>query len=411
SAVFFNINPLIKVDGYYALSSLLKLPDLREAAWGQIGAWIQKNILRLPVEIPPATRRKRRLYWIYGVLSIVYTATIMFVIYRLFDNFYSKYFPDFGIILLILTLSQIFRKKARTAIRVGKLFYLDKKDLLKSPRSRVPAAIAAAVLLVILFVPWSRRTIRADAMIKPGNEVQLAAPQDGTVAEVFVREGDEVRKGQPLFRVSSSAAEEELSRRTTERERFAKKSSGSRQAGDAAAVFEATQHGSSAEVALRSSEIRLDNLLVRSPIDGRVLTPRTEDLAGRFVKEGDLLARVGACRTMVAQLAVSERLLEYLTPGAPVSAQIQTRPMKTFAGTVSTISPATLEQPVTARPDTKRTAPPRRPDQFVALAVFDNADGSLIPGAEARVKIQSRRESYGSRAWSVVWRRLRTIFW
>lgn len=411
SAVFFNINPLIKVDGYYALSSLLKLPDLREAAWGQIGAWIQKNILRLPVEIPPATRRKRRLYWFYGVLSIVYTATIMFVIYRLFDNFYSKYFPDFGIILLILTLSQIFRKKARTAIRVGKLFYLDKKDLLKSPRSRVPAAIAAAVLLVILFVPWSRRTIRADAMIKPGNEVQLAAPQDGTVAEVFVREGDEVRKGQPLFRVSSSAAEEELSRRTMERERFAKKSSGSRQAGDAAAVFEATQHGSSAEVALRSSEVRLGNLLVRSPIDGRVLTPRTEDLVGRFVKEGDLLARVGACRTMVAQLAVSERLLEYLTPGAPVSAQIQTRPMKTFAGTVSTISPATLEQPATARPDTKRTAPPRRPDQFVALAIFDNADGSLIPGAEARVKIQSRRESYGSRAWSVVWRRLRTIFW
>jgi putative peptide zinc metalloprotease protein len=411
SAVFFNINPLIKVDGYYALSSLLKLPDLREAAWGHIGAWIQKHLLRLPVEVPAATRRKRRLYWIYGGLSILYTATIMFVIYRLFDNFYSKYFPDFGVVLLILTLTQIFRKKARTAIRVGKLFYLDKKELVKSRRSRLPAAGVVAVLLLILLAPWSRRTIRADALLKPANEVQLAAPQDGRVAEVLVREGDTVRKGQPLFRVSSSAADEELSRRTVERERFAKRSSGSREAGDAAAVFQATQHGVSAEAAFRSSEIRHGNLLIRSPISGRVLTPRTEDLAGRFVPEGFLLARVGDCRKMVAQLPVSERLLEYLKPGAPVTAQIQTSPMKSWPGRVAMISPATLEQPVTATANVERRAPPRRPDQFVALAVFDNADGTLLPGAAARVKIRSSRESYGSRAWSVVWRRLRTIVW
>jgi putative peptide zinc metalloprotease protein len=411
SAVFFNINPLIKTDGYYALSSLLKLPDLREAAWGHIGAWIQKHVLRLPVEVPAATRRKRRLYWIYGGLSILYTATIMFVIYRLFDNFYSKYFPDFGIILLILTLIQIFRKKARTAIRVGKLFYLDKKDLVKSPRSRVPAAAVGAILLLILLVPWSRRTIRADALLKPANEVQLAAPQDGSVVEVFVGEGDTVRKGQPLFRLSSSAADEDLSRRTVERERFAKRSSGGREAGNAAAVYQATQHGSSAEAALRSSESRHENLLIRSPIGGRVLTPRTEDLAGRFVTEGFLLARVGDCRKMVAQLPVSERLLEYLKPGAPVRAQVQTSPMKSWPGKVSMISPATLEQPLTATANVERLAPPRRPDQFVALAVFENADGSLLPGAEARVKIRSSRESYGSRAWSVVWRRVRTIVW
>ena len=50
--------------------------------------------------------------------------------------------------------------------------------------------------------------------------------------------------------------------------------------------------------------------------------------------------------------------------------------------------------------------------QAVSVDGFcDNADGSLLPGAEARVKIRSGRESYGSRAWSVVWRRLRTIFW
>ncbi|HEU5248681.1 MAG TPA: efflux RND transporter periplasmic adaptor subunit [Thermoanaerobaculia bacterium] len=411
SAVFFNINPLIKVDGYYALSSLLKLPDLREAAWGQIGAWIQKRILRLPVEVPATTRRKRRLYWIYGTLSIAYTATIMFVIYKLFDNFYSKYFPDFGVVLLVVTLSQIFRKKARTAIRVGKLFYLDKKELVKSPRSRVPLAAVAAVLLAILLVPWSRRTIRADALLKPATEVSLASPQDGTVVEVFVHEGDAVRKGQPLFRISSARADEELARRKLERERFAKRSSGGREAADPLAVYEATQRGFSAETAVQSSETRRDNLLIRSPIDGRVLTPRTEDLVGRNVAEGFTLARVGNCRRMVAQLPVSERLLEYLKRSESVTAQIHTLPMRTWRGRVQSISPATLQQPVTATAGTRWQLPSSRPDQFVALTVFENAEGTLLPGAAARVKIRCGRESYASRAWSVVWRRLRTVVW
>ena len=411
SAVFFNINPLIKVDGYYALSSLLKLPDLREAAWAQIGAWIQKTILRLPVEIPPATRRKRRLYWVYGTLSIAYTATIMFVIYRLFDNFYSKYFPDFGVVLLIVTLSQIFRKKARTAIRVGKLFYLDKKELVKSPRGRLPLAGIAAVLFLVLFIPWSRRTIRADGKLKPVTDVQLAAPQGGTVTEVFAHEGDAVRAGQPLFQISSSAADEELSRRKVERERFARRSSSGIEAGDAAAVFQAGQRVTSSDTAVSSSESRRENLMIRSPVTGRVLTPRTEDLAGRFVAEGFTLARVGDCRKMAAQLPVSERLLEYLQPGAPVRAQILTRPMMSWLGRIETVSPATLDQPVTATAGVEAPGPPQRPDQFVVLATFDNADGSLLPGAAVRVKIQSRRESYASRMWSVVWRRIRTIVW
>lgn len=411
SAIFFNINPLIKVDGYYALSSLLKLPDLREAAWKYVGACFQKYVLRLPVEIPAMTRRKRRLYWIYGLVSMGYTATIMFVIYKLFDNFYSKYFPEFGFVLLIVTLSQIFRKRARTAIRVGKLFYLDKKDLALSPRTRLPLLGIVAALLLILAVPWSRRTIRADAFLKPVTEARLGAPQEGVVNEVLVREGDRVEAGQPLFRLSSATSDEETRRHRAEQQRFLKKSGASRDAGEAALVFQDAQRASSAEAALRGAEGRRDNMVIRSPIVGQVLTPRTEDLSGRYVAEGFVLARIGDCRRMVAEVPISERLLEYLKVGAPVSAQIRTQTMRSWPGTVARISPATLEQPATASAGNEPAAPSTKPERFVALAVFENPGGDLLPGAAAKVKIRSARESYLSRAWSVVWRRLRTIVW
>jgi putative peptide zinc metalloprotease protein len=411
SAVLFNINPLIKVDGYYALSSLLRMPRLRETAWHTVGAWFQKTILRLPVEIPPTTRRKRILYWAYGLLSIAYTTLVMLFIYRLFRNFWLKYFPDFGVVFLILTLSYVFKKKLKTTRRVGKLLYLDKKELFLSPRSRLPIAGIAVGLLLFLAVPWTHRTISGDADLKPENQARIEAPENGLVAEVLVHEGDTVAKNQPLFRLESSAPSEEEARHRGERDRFLARSSAGRASADARQTFQPDSMAASEEIGRRSAETRKDYLLVRSPIAGRVLTPHTEDLVGRYVTGGMPLAEIGDCRKMIADVAVSERLLEYLKVGSPVDALIRTRPTKSWKGSVAAISPATLEQPVTSVAGSGPDVPSENPDRFVVRAVFDNSDGTLFPGAGARVKITSGREAYLSRAWRVFWRWLRSVIW
>ncbi len=136
STVFFNINPLIKIDGYYALTSLLEIPELREESIQYLGAVFQKKVLRLPVEVPEVSRRKRRIYWIYGPLALAYLGVLMTLIGGLFFNFYSKYFPNVAGVLLVLTLLRLFRKRVRLVTRTVRLFYLDKKDLLMSSRSR-----------------------------------------------------------------------------------------------------------------------------------------------------------------------------------------------------------------------------------------------------------------------------------
>lgn len=408
SAVLFNINPLIKVDGYYAISSLLQIPDLRETAWKTVGAYFQKYVLRLPVEIPPATRRKRTIYWVYGIFSMAYTATIMFFIYTIFRNFYYKYFPDFGVVFLVLTLTYVFKKKVRTTRRVGKLFYLDKKEWLMSPRSRLPLAISAGVLLLILLVPWSHRKISGTANLVPERKVRVEAPDDALIEQVFVREGDPVRKGQPLFRLASLVPIEDVERHRAERERQLKKSSAARGSSNPGLAYQAEQQASSEEVALKSAEVRRDYLLVRSPMDGRILTARLQDLPGRYVTAGTALGEIGDTRRMMADIAVSERFLEYLKVGAPVAATIRTTPLKSWKGSIATISSATLEQPKTG---TGEVVPYARPDRFVVRAVFDNSSGGLLPGAEARVKIASRREGYLIRAWNLVWRWFRSVVW
>lgn len=408
SAVLFNINPLIKVDGYYAISSLLQIPDLRETAWKTIGAWFQRTVLRLPVEMPPATRRKRIIYVSYGILSMMYTATIMFFVYKLFRNFYFRYFPDFGVVFLILTLFYVFKKKVRTTRRVGKLLYLDKKEWLMSPRSRLPLAIAGGTLLVLLAIPWSHRKISGEATLIPERQVRIEVPEDSRVAQVFVREGDSVRAGQPLFQLTSADPIGNIAQHSAERERFLKKSSAARASANAGLAYQTQQQASSEQIALTAAEARRDYLLVKSPIAGRVLTARVEDLEGRYLTAGSLLGEIGDCGRMVAEIPVSERLLDYLQVGAPASAFVRASSKEFRRGTIASISPATLEQPATADGG---VVPSARPDQFTVRAVFDNSDGGLVPGSEVRVKLSSRREGHLSRAWSALWRWFRSVVW
>ncbi len=411
STVFFNINPLMKIDGYFALTSILELPELREDSFRYIGAWVQKHVFRLPVELQPLSRRKRRTYWIYGVLALAYTLVIMMFIGGLFFNFYSKYFPNLAAILLALTLYRLFRKRVRLFTRTARLFYLDKKDLLMSARSRKAWMAAAVTVAALTVIPWTRRTIRAPALLEPIAQVSLEAPEDGVVADVLLGEGERVKAGQPIFRLSSPALEAQGVERLARRAGLAKQASEAREAGDSAGNYEAEQRESSVDAALASDVARQDRLVVRSPIAGRILTPRLEDLRGRHVTAGTLLAQVGDCRKLRANLAVSERRLDDLAAGQDVVALLPGRPFVAARGRIVSVSAATLAQPSTSAGTVDPALPAASPDKFVAVAVFDNADDSLKPGMMAKAKIYSRRASVVENLWRMLRRWVQTVVW
>jgi len=411
STVFFNINPLIKIDGYYALTSVLEMPELREESLRYIGTWLQRHVLRLSVDVPPATRRKQRIYWIYGTLALAYQLVLMRFIGGLFFNLYDRYFPDLAGVLLAVTLYQIFKKRVRLGVRTARLFYLDKKELIMSARSRRALAVAGGILALLLVLPMARRTIRSEAVLRPAGVHHVDAPGDGVVERVFVSEGENVAAGAELLRIVNPAAQAESARFSAESARMSGRESAARQAGDARAVAEAEGLRTAAAAGLEQAVGAQNRLSIKSPIVGRVLTARPADLVGNFVTAGRPLLEVADCSKLFAELPVSERLLDDLAVGAPVRALLGQRPTRPVRGTIVRISPATLDQPVTARGLHDPPRPSTRPDRFVALTVFDNADGALRPGDLARAKIYAARASVLSRGWRVLRRWLQTIVW
>lgn len=411
STVFFNINPLIKIDGYYALSNMLELPALREDSFAYVGAWIQHHVLRLNVEVPALARRRRRIYVLYGVLASAYAATIMVFIAKLFDNLYSRYFPQVGVVLLVVTLYQVFKKRVRAVTRVARLLYLDKKELLVSSRARAPLAAAAIAVLLVLAVPWSRRTIQAPVLLEPAARTVLQAPDDGLVADLLVHEGDDVKPGAPVAVLSNPALDARLVGLRAVRARLEKDASRLRSGGDAGAAGRAESERTAVEAEIAREEARRDRMTVRSPIEGKVLTRRLQDLPGRGVRAGTVLAEIGDCRRLEARIPVSERLLTLIAAGEPVAVQLVARPLQPLRGSVVSISPSAAAPVSTSATERDTLRPPERPEAFVAVAEFENPGGLLRPGMSGVACIYSGRSSYIARTSRVLGHWLQTIFW
>jgi putative peptide zinc metalloprotease protein len=408
STVFFNINPLIKIDGYFALCSLTEIPELREESFRWLGALFQRNILRLNVEVPVVSRRKKRIFLIYGPLALGYIGFIMAFIAKLLDNFYSRAVPELAVILLLVTLYFFFRKKVRLVLRISRLFYLDKKELLMSPRARLPLLAAAGGLVLLLVVPWGRRTIRMEAVLEPSVSVKVEAPENGVVREVFAREGDALRAGQPLFRIESPGVRADFASLSARRMGAAGETGQSLWTGDAGEVYRAERKEGAAAAGLARDAARRARLTVPSPIDGRLLTARTEDLAGRWVTSGTVLGTVGDTRQLTAAFPVSERLLTDLAVGAPVSVHLRGRPFQILRGTIVSIAPKSQPGPSDA-PSALR--PSETPGRIVAIAKFENPDGSLRPGLEGLAKIKGTRASLLGDGFRILSRWFRAIAW
>ena len=195
------------------------------------------------------------------------------------------------------------------------------------------------------------------------------------------------------------------------RERLEKEASRLRQAGRPGDVLRAESERTAVEAGLRAEESRLERLTVRSPIEGRVLTPRLEDLAGKGVRAGAVLAEIGDCRRLKARVPVSERLMTNVARGARVAVQLRGRPFVPLEGLVVSIAPATSTVLPAPKASPGSLRPPERPETFVALAEFENPDGRLKPGMSGVARIDSGHSSYLARSGRVLGHWLQTIFW
>src|SRR5271155_3576703 len=125
---FLNLNPLIKADGYYALSEYLHIDNLREDSFVFLRAWARRHILREDLELPSATRRQRRTYAVFGVAALLYSVSLVILVALFVKNVLVSKFGAWGYVFTAAIIFFFARKGLSKSVSQVRAWWREKKE-------------------------------------------------------------------------------------------------------------------------------------------------------------------------------------------------------------------------------------------------------------------------------------------
>jgi putative peptide zinc metalloprotease protein len=426
STILFNANPLLRYDGYYILSDILEIPNLRQKATTILGRLASFWCLGIKQpEDPFLPQRNRGLFALYAVASSLYGWFVSLSIFLFVWSVFKPYRLE--------VLGQILAGAALWGLVVrpvqGMIKFLNvpgRRDEVKTLNLVLTTLAAAAVAAAIALIPLPQR-VWCGAELRPRGEETVYVTVPGRLESLAVKPGSIVKRGAELARLSSidldleiadlegKAAQSRARLNSLERERFS----------DPAAGLEI----GTVEESLKSVEEQLEkkrkdrsDLVLVAPRDGLVLPPAgvepPKDGSGRLPQwsghalseknlgatftEGTVLCMVGEPEQFEAVMVVDQSEVEFISRGQQVDLKLDSFPWQTFSGTVAEIAETHLEsgsermsvkaggQVPTETDESGREMPIST--SYEAMMSLDDTEAVLTPGMRgtARIKVGSR---------------------
>jgi len=305
TTVVMNANPLIPLDGYFALSDYLEVPNLRQRAFAYLSWSVKARVLRLDVPEPAAEEREKRIFLIYSLLAVWYITSIMLLVAGSVYGWLDRALGLAGGAVFVFGVWLMFRAEIRSAIQTGAAGWQEFRARVATRRLRDRLALAAALLLLAGALIPRPITVTGPFAVARALSVSLTSPDSGIVASVYVREGTRVEAGMPVVQVRDL----DLERATLETGRrvdsLAARAAQARAAdrADETARLEAERATESARLDGMTAQQRL--LTVRALVPGIVVTSRPERLTGRWVGLGERLLELGQPDSLEVRIALA----------------------------------------------------------------------------------------------------------
>ena len=395
AVVLMNLNPLIRLDGYYLFGELVGVSSLKESSVEYLSSWVKQNLFRMPVEVPYVRRQRRWLFVGYGVLSSLYSYLILFAVIRFAYNVLFRMSPQWAFLPALALALLVFRARLRSSARFMKDFYLDKRQNVRAWLTGPRRVMLGAAVVLALFAPTWRETVTGRFVVEPEQRAVIRASVPGQITEVLTEEGSPIVAGAPVLRMRNAKLEEEADRSRAD---LSLAEAATRQAQlNYAEVGRARSEQASQLERYRSVSRQLAVLQIVSPISGVVMTPRIRCLVGSFVAEGTELVEVDDIQTLQARIFVPDFEIRRVALGAPASLKLESQ-FRPIPGRIASISPATLDlAPGLVHVEQYKGSAP--PPYYVATVLVPNLHGIIRAGASGDAKILVARRSAASFLW------------
>jgi putative peptide zinc metalloprotease protein len=424
-----NANPLMRFDGYYVLSDLLEIPNLRVRSQQVLQTFVDRVFLGLPptaADAPgPLTGGRRGLFLTYAVLAFLYKwflcVTILWFFYRVLRPYDLA---SVSVMLALVVAVQLFVVPlGRHVMRVRQA--LRQPSGVRWGRLLLSALGVCGLLLAAVCVPVPRR-VTAAFTVAARDRQPVHVPVTGRLEAVEVRPGALVRTGDVLARLTSPELDlliASLEARLRTLDVSAARLAALDQPGDEAAVRELI---AGVREQLQSRREERERLVVRAECNGRIVpvplvephtretqgyrelerwsrTPLDPENLGTTLPVGAALCDIQPSNELEAVMIVEQTDVALLTAGQKVRLKLDALPRVVVTGTVREIArlkaedvPAQLLSAAGGEVETQQTSTGRLQPLTTSYEVraaldddqpLDDLAALLRPGFRGRARI------------------------
>ena len=441
STLLFNANPLMRYDGYYILSDLMEVPNLRQKASTVLNRTLSNWCLGIKGAEDPFLPTKRKwLFILYSLAAVAYRWLIMFAIFWVLYQMLEPY--GYKIIGQLIAMTALWGLVGMPLVKLYKYFAVPgRMQSVKSSRLVLTSVAATAMLIGILMIPLPHY-VRCNFYVQPEVAENVFVEVPGTLAEIHVRPNQTVRAGEPIATLVSQDLDYLLD--TMERETWDAKISyetaekladqDSTQIAAAKAAY-ASYVASASKYNQRLKD--LDRLVISSKTGGVLISPavvkkpdsNSGELAswhgvplatknqGAFMEQRTLLGQVVPDDSkMEAVLAIEQEDIEFVQVDQNVQLWVDQLANVTLTAKTNQISPVKMESVPKSlsnrfggRIFTTQGANgedvPENTTYQVSVPIIESQ--TLLNGATGRAKVHVGYQTVGEKLWRVICRTFR----
>jgi putative peptide zinc metalloprotease protein len=434
STILFNANPLLRYDGYYILSDLLEIPNLRSKATTILNRFCGSLLLGIESQHDPfLPNRKQWVFALYSVAAALYrwviTFSIFWFVYRVLEPYGLK------VIGQMIALSAIYGLLGVPLIKLYKFFSVPGRlGVVNHTRAAVASGVLVALLAVAMFVPIPHY-VYCEFYTQGADAENVYVDVPGTVNALLVDDNTYVEANQAILKLTSQDLNVQLASLATEtdlakvhRDNLSRSKSADGKQSNELLAAEAAYYTASQSYAKRYQDLK--RLTVRAPVGGLLIaappvapsdsnekslenwtgSPLDRKNLGAEYEQSTLVGQViPDPKKLEAVLAIDQSDVEFIRKEQSVKLLVNQVPSEVFESKVRLVTPNEMR-------DTPRALSSKHGGPIVTTTARDGAEipsstkylvkvdlenpqQLVVPGSTGTAKIKAGSQTVGQRIW------------
>lgn len=336
ATLLFNANPLMKYDGYFILSDLLGIPNLKTKSTAAVNNWMKHTFLGLRPETETGVVDKGVLLT-YGLASSLYGIFLMVSIATMI----AIKLHIVGLGLAAFQLGTMLHKTGKKLF--GYLLSNPETEPVRARATFVAGCLAIGVPVIVMFFPLPIG-LQLSGIVTAEQASLVRAGTSGKISDVYGQVGTLLAEGEPILKLQNpdTDARRDIENIDSKATRRAAIHASRQDLTEGAKTF---LRARAKEQQAKSAQYEAEKLTIRAPHAGRLVFLVPDYGRGTFVSTGDPVAKVVAGRTQVRGWIDEDQLKSArIAVGTAVQVRLINQTDSRHSGTVEMISPVNAEE-------------------------------------------------------------------